>query len=125
MYVCQLCEHFASRRLASVLSHIGAVHSHQSGFSVVCGIDGCPRTYLNYHSFRRHIKQKHPFACDVCELSSNVTDMQTIGDENGSEDLSGGSFGDSLNQSPNKKRSTALFLLKLKEKISVITNYSQ
>ena len=93
MYVCQLCEHFASRRLASVLSYIG--------FSVVCGIDGCPRTYRNYYSFR----QKHTFACDVCELSteSNVTGMQTIGGENGSEDLSGESFGNSLNQSPNKK----------------------
>ena len=88
------------------------------GFPVVCGVDGCPRTYRNYHSFRRHIKQKHPFACDVCELSteSNETGMQTIGGENGSEDLSGESLGDSLNQSPNKKRTTALFLLKLKEK---------
>ena len=119
MYVCQLCDHFASvdlRRFGviSVLS----MHSHQSGFSVLCGIDGCPRTYRNYHSFRRHIKQKHPSACDDCDspTESNVTDMQTIGGENGPEDLSGESFGDPLNQSTNKKITTALFLLKLKEK---------
>lgn len=118
MYVCQLCDHFASRRLASVLSHIGAVHSHQSGFSVLCGIDSCPRTYRNYHSFRHHIKQKHPSACNDCDshTESNVTDMQTIGGENGPEDLFGESFGDPLNQSTSKKRTTALFLLKLKEK---------
>ena len=42
--------------------------------------------------------------------------MQTIGGENHSEDLSGVSFGESVNQSPNKKRTTALFLLTLKEK---------
>ena len=95
------CVTTSPRRLASVLSHIGAVHSHQSGFSVLCGIDGCPMMYRNYHSFRCHIKQKHPSACDDCDshTESNVTDMQTIGGENGPEDLFGESFGDPLNQS--------------------------
>ena len=127
MYVCQLCDHFVSRRLASVLSHIGAVHSHQSGFSVLCGIDGCPRTYRNYQSFRRHIKQKHPSACDDCDspTESNVTDMQTIGGENCPEDLSGESFGDPVNQSTSKKKNHCLVPFETEGKISVSTSYSQ
>ena len=43
----------------AVLRHIGSVHSHQAGFEVVCGIQGCPRTYKNYHSFLKHLRRKH------------------------------------------------------------------
>ena len=69
MYVCQLCNHFASLSYDSVLRHIGAVHSHQSGFRVQCGFDSCPRILTNYHAFRRHLRKKHSY----CLKASNPT----------------------------------------------------
>ncbi len=42
-----------------ILKHSGIVHSHQPNFRVVCGIDGCPKAYSNYHSFRKHLRRKH------------------------------------------------------------------
>ena len=35
------------------------MHSHDSNFHINCGIDGCVRTYSNYHSFRKHILRQH------------------------------------------------------------------
>ena len=63
-YVCQVCFRFAAPNFKATLRHIGAVHSHDSNFNVLCGIEECPRTFLNYHSFRRHIRDKHAFMLD-------------------------------------------------------------
>lgn len=61
LYVCQICGKYASPQFDPVLRHIGAVHSHDAGFNVFCGIEQCPRSFKNYHSWRRHIRDKHPF----------------------------------------------------------------
>ena len=53
--LCWICYNFAASSLKSVIRHIG-VHSHDPNFTI-CG--GCTRTYVNYHSFRKHIYQKH------------------------------------------------------------------
>ena len=46
-------------------------------------------TVTTTHSGAISSRRNHPFACNVCELSteSNVTGMQTIGGENGSVTL--------------------------------------
>ena len=33
-------------------------HSSERGFKYDCGISGCPKTFTNQQSFRRHVKQK-------------------------------------------------------------------
>lgn len=58
-YTCSLCYHFSATGMSAVLRHIGVTHAHQANFKVVCGIHGCPRTYTNYHSFRKHLRRKH------------------------------------------------------------------
>ena len=55
-YTCSMC---TAANMSVILRHIGTVHSHQAGFRVVCGIRDCPRTYDNYHSFRKHLRRKH------------------------------------------------------------------
>ena len=34
-------------------------HSLERGFKYDCGVSGCPKTFTNQQSFRRHVKQKH------------------------------------------------------------------
>ena len=45
--------------LHKVLRHIGAVHSFDPGFTIVCGLDGCIRRFTKYTSFRKHIIRHH------------------------------------------------------------------
>ena len=63
MHLCSICNSFAAATFSSVLRHIGDVHKRQIGPSplvaVWCGIDGCPRSYENYESFRSHVYKKH------------------------------------------------------------------
>ncbi len=54
-----LCHHFAATRLLRVLTHIRQVHAFEADFHVTCGIDGCPKTYDNFHSYRKHLYNQH------------------------------------------------------------------
>ena len=58
-FTCSMCHHFTASSIGAVLRHVGSVHAHEAGFKVTCGIQGCPLTYVNYHSFRRHLRRKH------------------------------------------------------------------
>lgn len=108
-YTCSMCYHFAAPNMTAVLRHIGTVHSHQPSFRIVCGINGCPRTYTIYHSFRKHLRRKH---------------FETLG-EGLSENLSCCDQGDDISSSGSHelsesspvwdKRSATLFVLKNKE----------
>lgn len=62
---CPLCLFFASRSLKGVVRHIGVVHSHDASFHIVCGLNGCPRSYRNFHSYKKHMFQRHR---DVMEV---------------------------------------------------------
>ena len=115
---CSLCYNFTSSSMNAVLRHIGAVHAHLPGFRVVCGINGCPRTYTNYYSYRKHIRRKHSDFGGDLDVPSNLDefsqDAVTMSDtETGREMLPFDS--DSL------KRSAVLFTLKSKE----VRNISQ
>ena len=55
---CWLCTSFAARTLKAVIRHIGVVHARDPNFHVVCGIQGCIRTYKNY-SFKKHVYCHH------------------------------------------------------------------
>ncbi|XP_028410460.1 uncharacterized protein LOC114533073 [Dendronephthya gigantea] len=39
--------------------HLRRSHSNDPSFHVVCGLDGCPRTYKRVESFRNHLIRKH------------------------------------------------------------------
>ena len=58
-YRCNLCVGFIGFTLALLLNHIFRCHSDELSFHVLCGINGCTRTYKKFLSFRNHVKTKH------------------------------------------------------------------
>ena len=79
---CPLCHFFASKNLKGVVRHIGAVHSHEASFHITCGIVGCPRTYGNFHSYKKHMFQKHREIMEVSTTSITTSEtVQESGDE--------------------------------------------
>ena len=108
MDACSLCYRFTATDMSAVLRHIGVTHAHQANFRVVCGIQGCPRTYTNYHSFRKHLRRKH---METLELEPSVVyDDPPIELDSGEEMI--------LEQRSRPvwtRRNAALFVLKNKE----------
>ena len=126
MYVCQLCNHFASFSYDCVLRHIGAVHSHEAGFRVRCGFDSCPRIITNYHAFRRHLRKQHGYCLKTCnptigegQLEGRSTTEAPVEPENMlslEPDLNSGPSYDLHHSLLSEKQSNAMYILKLKEK---------
>ena len=50
---------YQSQSFNRLLNHVWDKHSLERGFKYDCGISGCPKTFTNQQSFRRHVKQKH------------------------------------------------------------------
>ena len=112
-FTCTICQRFASPTLKRVMRHIGSVHSHEPYFKVTCGIGGCPRTYVNFKSFQKHIRRVHVAMPNEIDVSSSSDHSQF--DTEDYNDL--GTF--SVHNQPSSsslKRNAALFLLKTKEK---------
>ncbi len=117
-WLCPLCHHFAARTLKGVLRHIGAVHAHEAGFHVICGVQGCPRSYSNYHSYKKHMYQKHRDALEVVGGSS-AEEFELI--QSNASELAFGPSDDAIVTCTqqdvvqhDEKRQSALFLLKAK-----------
>jgi hypothetical protein len=51
--------------MKGLIRHIGVVHSQQPNFHIVCGISGCPRTYNNFLSYKKHVYRKHKLYLDI------------------------------------------------------------
>ncbi len=103
---------------------MGRCHSCEANFLVLCGINGCPRTYRNCVSFRNHITRKH---ADVllaesqtdCRIVENVdgNSGETDSDSSASEELDHDSRQfDVQKTSEEVQRAAALYLLKLKDR---------
>ena len=73
---CTLCGWFAAKSLKGVLRHMGTVHAHEAGFYVRCDVHGCPRTYQNFHSYKKHLYTKHR---EVLDISSSELDIEEDG----------------------------------------------
>ena len=57
------------------MKHVSRVHSHSSGFSITCGIQGCLRSYTNYTSWSKHVNNKHSLeSSTTTELHSEIND---------------------------------------------------
>lgn len=60
-YRCSMCVDYMAVSLKLLLSHMRRNHANDAGFHVLCGLDGCPRTYRRFVSFRNHLIRKHNF----------------------------------------------------------------
>lgn len=49
------------------------LHADEAGFHIQCGLQGCKRTFRNFHSYRNHIYSMH----DESSISTN----QVVEDE--------------------------------------------
>ena len=110
------------------MRHMGTVHSHDPHFHVCCGVHGCPRTYTNFESFRKHLYRRH--RCDL-DLPLAVTTHgeeydETLDDTLDDNGQASGTAGGINSEEPPQwmqKRQTALFLMKAREvhKISQVS----
>ena len=110
---CSMCSHFAAPTLKAVIRHIGAVHSHDAFFHVYCGIEGCPRTYKSFHSYKKHMYSKHRYILDISQPAIpppinpvTATAMENPDDEPTLE---------MPESQVSRKVSAALFIMKAKE----------
>ncbi|CAB4019697.1 Hypothetical predicted protein, partial [Paramuricea clavata] len=59
VYRCSMCVGYLTVSLPELLDHLRRSHSNYPNFHVLCGLDGCPRTYKRVVSFRNHLIRKH------------------------------------------------------------------
>ncbi len=117
-YTCHKCYRFAAPSFSTVLRHIGAVHSWEPNFDVTCGINGCPRKYTSYRSYRKHILKVHSNFLDPDsdndQDSSNVTVLG--GNDTPDNDVTESDYVLSSELfEKSSQHSAALFILKAKE----------
>lgn len=95
-----------------MLRHIGSIHAYEHGFHITCGVQGCPRSYSNHHSYKKHMYKKHR---DVLEVDSDKGDEPLQPMDTNSLELYGSSTDaapQSIQSHLDEKRSSALFLMK-------------
>uniref|UniRef100_A0A1X7SGY4 Uncharacterized protein n=1 Tax=Amphimedon queenslandica TaxID=400682 RepID=A0A1X7SGY4_AMPQE len=75
-FFCPVCYTFSSIHFTKVMKHVHHVHSFHSNFSVVCGISGCRRIYINFLSYKKHIYRSHRHECHF-GLERQIATMQS------------------------------------------------
>lgn len=112
--VCSLCRAYAAKDLKSLLRHVGAVHSHEAGFFVRCSIQDCPCTYINFHSYKKHLYTKHrdELGLDIDTVTEVPDEYLTVAATLNSSISSIDTLEDAFDDEREKKRAAALFILK-------------
>lgn len=61
--VCPICPHedtaHMNMQLKHYMAHIRDCHSYLPGFSITCGMYGCPRQFKTWSTFRTHVYERH------------------------------------------------------------------
>ena len=111
--------------MSDYLKHIQLFHAHRPDFKITCRVNGCPRTFKNFDTFRKHILDWH--SSDQNPTNNESEDSQpSLPDQN--DDLTnyeeagnGRIISDNAVQNEvsvslkDLKTSSAMFLLSLKE----------
>ena len=116
LFECSICNHYTATTMAAVLKHVGCVHAHEPNFHIICGINECPRTYKNYHSFRKHLTRNHP---DCISSHQIVTHSQRLDESPHDNSVY---FDDNAmveSRESTNNHSAALFILKTKEVLNI------
>ena len=115
---CSVCLEFVSESIQTLVKHIGRIHRNEPNFHVVCGIDGCAKTFKNFLSFKNHLIRKHNI---VAKNDKNVNIIEDRDNDNGINGVIDdvpqheNAF-DLNNEGINLSRANALCVLKFKEK---------
>ena len=55
---CAFCI-FSTLFFGVLLSHMNATHSEEKNFDLVCGLDGCTKSYTKYNGLYTHLRRHH------------------------------------------------------------------
>ena len=85
VYRCSMCLGYLTVSLTELLDHLRRSHSNDPNFHVLCGLDGCARTYKRFVSFRNHLIRVHDIYRKENEPNTNeeIPMNANIGNENG------------------------------------------
>ena len=117
---CPLCGSYVTS-LSQLLVHMRLVHAGEPGFLVQCGIQGCPRTYRNFQTFRNHVYTIHsanlPLETEVGpgEPETSDDDDNGLGDRDNNGVEGRGSVQDDVITEEAIQRAAALLILKIRE----------
>ena len=130
---CQLCPIGMANQLFKIgeyIKHLRLLHVSQPDFKVTCGINGCQRVYKNFGTFKNHLYAMHNDGIEpnmIVAASTRDKEVSTSGNDTsdytpteesintGQDEISDQAM--EIDTSPeNLQRSSALFLLGLKEK---------
>ena len=75
---CSVCLEFVSESIQALVRHIGRIHRNEPNFHVVCGIDGCIKTFKNFLSLKNHLIHKHNI---VAKNDKNVNIIEDHGND--------------------------------------------
>ena len=116
---CSICAEFTADSRNRLVNHIGRCHRNDPNFHCICGVQNCTKTFKNYYSWRKHLKNKHDEqhtedgpAIDV-NLNA-VTAAEPVQNENDVEFLPINDI-----NVEDATRSGALYILKLQEACSL------
>ena len=109
---CTVCGEFSAENRGLLLNHIGRCHRNDPNFHCLCGIDGCTRTFKKYHSWRKHVTQKH--SDSSVENDYHMVNMDL---DNLDEHTCSNEFTEENVEDPT--RSAALYILKMQEDCSL------
>lgn len=124
-YRCNLCVGYQAVSLRQLLNHMSRNHKSDPNFHVLCGIDGCARTYRVFFSFRNHIVHKHSLAYNTTvsdheaeqdvNLNGEFPGPEQPGEQEDIADIAEEPF-DIANEGKQLQRASALSILQFKEK---------
>ncbi|XP_061192283.1 uncharacterized protein LOC133200514 [Saccostrea echinata] len=117
---------FETRQFGKLMSHYRFVHAQENGFSVLCSIDGCEKSYGNIDSFLKHIKRKH-IAFHQTHMSKwkednrNADILESLMEVNDEHDIDlnmaeGGVENQGMDAEVDFQKKICVFLLQLREK---------
>ena len=120
-YRCTICLEFVSNSIQEVVKHLGRVHRNEPNFHVLCGVEGCAKTFRNFLSFKNHLIRKHNILARNDEVPPA---LENPDDDEIDERVNNGREDEQLEENPfnlNEEqakllRTNALCLLKFKEK---------
>ena len=58
IFQCAMCKN-RSHDFKSYMNHLNWRHQFDSKFSITCNLEGCPRTYVKFDTYRRHVSKDH------------------------------------------------------------------
>ena len=80
-HVCSVCFYCALSHRA-LLKHYSLIHEHETGFSIVCGVEDCQKRYKSVRCLKRHLGKKHRLQHEAeAEVQALTDDAMSLDDE--------------------------------------------